>query len=181
VRPPAGGDAPSGSYDSLLAKANKLAEVNCAQAIPYYQKALEAKPNSVEALTGTGYCHLDAKQFSSAHSKFRAALGISPRYERALWGMAELYQQQGRAELAIEAYKAYLEVYPRSVAAQRQLDRLQGKSSGSPTPPETGSGDSSGDGSGPTTSPPPPTGPVDPTPPPPRPDLPPPTTPETTP
>ena len=145
TRPPpgdGGGGGPpiSGGYDGLLAKANKLAEVSCGQAIPYYQKALEAKPNSVEALTGMGFCHLDAKQFSSAHSKFRAALGISPRYERALWGMAEMYQQQGRSDLAIEAYQAYLAVYPRSVAAQRQLDRLQGKTTGTPTPPEPGGG-----------------------------------------
>ncbi|HVV86350.1 MAG TPA: tetratricopeptide repeat protein, partial [Kofleriaceae bacterium] len=152
VTSPHGGGEPGPSagegYDRLLDKANKLAEVNCAQAMPYYEKALEAKPNSVEALTGMGYCHLDAKQFSSAHSKFRAALGISPRYERALWGVAEMYQQQGRPDLAISAYKDYLEVYPNSVAAQRQLDRLQGKAPGAPTPPEDSGGDS-----GPATTP----------------------------
>ena len=31
--------------------------MSCGQASPYYQKALEAKPNNVEALTGMGYCH----------------------------------------------------------------------------------------------------------------------------
>ena len=77
-----------------------------------YAKALEQKPNGVEALTGMGYCHLDAKQFASAFSKFRAALAVSSRYEPALWGVAEAYQQQGRKEQAIEACKAYLEVYP---------------------------------------------------------------------
>lgn len=139
-----GGD----SYDKLLAKANKLAEVDCGQAMPYYTKALEQQPNGVEALTGTGFCHIDAKQFASAHSKFRAALGISPRYERALWGVAEAYQQQGRTDLAIKAYEDYLEVYPSSAAAQRQLDRLQGKTQGTPSPPEGGSAPDPGAGGG---------------------------------
>ena len=56
------------------------------KAMELYAKALEQKPNGVEALTGMGYCHIDAKQFSSAFSKFRAALAVSPRYEPALCG-----------------------------------------------------------------------------------------------
>ena len=63
------------------------------------------KPNGVEALTGMGYCHLDAKQFSSAFSKFRAALAVSSRYEPALSGIAETYQQQGNKEQAIESWQ----------------------------------------------------------------------------
>lgn len=138
--PGTGVATPTGNdYDKLLAKANKLAEVDCGQAMAYYGRALEVRPNGVDALTGMGFCHIDAKQFASAHSKFRAALGISPRNERALWGVAEAYQQQGRTDLAITAYEKYLEVYPGSAAAQRQLDRLKGKATG-PTPPEGGSG-----------------------------------------
>jgi len=84
-----------------------------------------------------GYCHIDAKQFQSAFSKFRAALAVSSRYEPALRGVAETYQQQGRKEQAIEAYRAYLEVYPDSVAAKKQLERLGGDTA---SPPQPGSG-----------------------------------------
>ena len=142
--PPTGGGE---GYDALIKKANALAEsANCAKAIELYQKALEQKPSSVEALTGQGFCHIDAKQFSSAFSKFRAALMISPRYEPALWGIAQAYQQQGRKQDAIDSYKAYLDVYPGSQKAQKQLDRLgagaadPGTGSGSavaPTPTPT--------------------------------------------
>ena len=121
-----GGDTGGDSYERILAKANAAAENSCAQAMPLYEKALDLKPNSVEALTGVGYCHLDAKQFSQAYSKFRAALGISSRYERALWGVAEMYQQQGRNEQAIEAYRRYLEVYPNNQAAKKQIERMGG-------------------------------------------------------
>ncbi|MEO7097537.1 MAG: tetratricopeptide repeat protein, partial [Polyangiales bacterium] len=153
------------TYDSILRKANKLAESNCAKAAELYAKALEQKPNGVEALTGMGYCHIDAKQFASAFSKFRAALAISSRYEPALWGVAEAYTQQGRKEQALEAVKAYLEAYPGSPKGIKALDRLGGgatpekppekppEGSGSSTPPtptptptapETGAGSGSG-------------------------------------
>lgn len=134
---PGPGPAASGgdSYDRLLARANALAETSCGKAIELYAKALEQKPNGVEALTGLGYCHIDAKQFSSAFSNFRAALAVSPRYEAALRGIAETYQQQGRKEQAIEAYKAYLEAYPNSAAARKQLERLGGETGSPPAPP----------------------------------------------
>jgi predicted Zn finger-like uncharacterized protein len=146
--------APGDSYDKLLAKANTLAERSCTQALDLYAKALEQKPNGVEALTGMGYCHVDAKQFSAAYSKFRAALAISSRYEPALWGIAETYLQQGRKENALEAVKAYIEVHGETPKAKKALERL-GASGGSgggnsgggsttptptPTPPENGGG-----------------------------------------
>jgi predicted Zn finger-like uncharacterized protein len=150
ARPPATGAAPragssagpsadSGagggeSYERVVARANALAESNCAKAIELYARALEHKPNGVEALAGMGYCHIDAKQFASAFSKFRAALAVSPRYEPALRGIAEAYQQQGRKEQAIEAYKTYLDAYPDSVAAKRQLERLGGDAPAAPPP-----------------------------------------------
>jgi hypothetical protein len=108
-----------------------------------FAKALEQKPNGVEALTGMGYCHIDAKQFASAFSKFRAALAVSSRYEPALWGVGEAYQQQGRKEQAIESFKAYLEVYPGSPKAQKALDRL-GAGAGGGTPPDPSPGTGGG-------------------------------------
>jgi tetratricopeptide (TPR) repeat protein len=126
-----GGAQPKGDYDSLLAKADKLAENgNCAQAMDYYSKALEQKPNGVAALTGRGYCYVDTKQFSSAHSSFRAALAISRRYEPALWGVAEAYQQQGLKEKAIEAYMDYLAAYPDSAKAKKAIERMGGSVEG---------------------------------------------------
>jgi predicted Zn finger-like uncharacterized protein len=146
--PAAGG---GGSYDQLLASANRLAETSCAKAMELFAKALEQKPNGVEALSGMGYCFIDAKQFSSAFSKFRTALVVSPRYEPALRGVAEGYLQQGLKDRAIEAYKTYLEAYPDSVAAKKQLDRLGGGATPSPPTPPAPQPDNGG---GPATPPP---------------------------
>jgi len=134
---PAPGPAAGGgdSYDRLLARADAIADTSCAKAMELYAKALEQKPNGIEALTGMGYCHIDAKQFASAFSKFRAALAVSSRYEPALRGVAEAYQQQGRKEQAIEAYRAYLEIYPDSARAKKQLELLGGDAAPAASPP----------------------------------------------
>jgi tetratricopeptide (TPR) repeat protein len=126
-----------------------------------YAKALELKPNGVEALAGLGYCQIDAKQFSSAFSKFRAALAVSPKYEPALRGIAETYQQQGRKEQAIEAYRHYLEIYPESVAAKKQLERLGADAQASPPAPSPApSGNGASPASPPAAAPAPPPAPA---------------------
>jgi tetratricopeptide (TPR) repeat protein len=134
TKPPV--EAPvANDYDSLLARANKLAESNCSKALDLFGKALEQKPTGVEALTGMGYCYLDAKQFASAFSKFRAALAVSSRYEPALGGVAETYQRQGNKEQAIEAWHHYLDAYPSSPKAKKQLEILGDTSGDKPAPP----------------------------------------------
>ncbi len=142
-RPPAD-DSPGGT----LKRANKLAENgNCDQAMPLYRKVLDDEPSSVEALTGLGFCHLDRKEYASAHTRFRAALGISSRYQDAMWGIAEMYQRQGNAEEAIAKYQAFIDAYPstrRAAAARRQIEKLRGaqptggggEPSEDPTPPD---------------------------------------------
>jgi tetratricopeptide (TPR) repeat protein len=140
-----GGGSPNDlGYDAALAKANQLAENgDCTHALDYYDRALLVRATSVEAQTGKGFCHLDLKQFSSAFSAFRTALSISPKYERALWGIAEGYQQQGLTQKAIDAYQAYLEAYPDSAAAKKQLEHLGASPSGG----GGGGGSASGAGS----------------------------------
>lgn len=118
------------SMGAVLKRANKLAENgNCDQAMPLFRKVLDDTPSSVEALTGLGFCHLDRKEYASAHTRFRAALGISSRYQDAMWGIAELYQRQGNAEEAIAKFQAFIDAYPttrRAAAARRQIEKLRG-------------------------------------------------------
>jgi predicted Zn finger-like uncharacterized protein len=137
--PPTNNGGGGGDYDSMVAKANKLAESNCPKAMEMYQKALEQKPTGVEALTGIGYCYLDAKQFSSAFSKFRTALAVSQRYEPALAGIAETYQQQGNKDQAIAAWRTYLDAFPGSAKGKKQLEILGASSDGGPAPTSSGS------------------------------------------
>jgi tetratricopeptide (TPR) repeat protein len=138
-----GGGGGGGDYDSLVAKADKVASTSCSNAMSIYSKALEQKPTGVEALTGMGYCYLDGKQFASAFSKFRSALAVSARFEPALAGVAETYQQQGNKDQAIEAWNKYLEAIPGSPKATKQLQILgAGSTPTPPPPPPTGAGSS---------------------------------------
>jgi tetratricopeptide (TPR) repeat protein len=127
-----GGSAANGedSYDRLLARADRLAQGgNCRVAIPTYERALDHNPAGVGALTGLGYCYLDARDYGRAFAKFRAALGISPRYQTAILGMAETYQRDGDTAHAIEMYKRFLSEYPdtpRASVVRRQIERLSG-------------------------------------------------------
>ncbi|HTJ47594.1 MAG TPA: protein kinase [Kofleriaceae bacterium] len=128
---------PSASVEDLIATANRLAESgDCPRATESYEKALEQRPNSVEALTGIGDCELDAKRFAAANAKYKAALAVKPRYEPALWGVAESYRRQGRKNEAIAAYHAYLDAYPDAAKAKRVLAQLE-PTTGPPKPPTT--------------------------------------------
>jgi len=146
-------------YDSWVKRADAVADSNCAKATEYYGKALELKPSGVEALTGQGYCALDAKNFATAHRKFSTALVTSPRYEPALAGIAETYTLQARKDLAIAAWKHYLEAYPNAPKAIKALERL-GVSTGSPPPGGSNTGSGGDTGGGGSDTPPPPTPPA---------------------
>ncbi len=154
--PSSGGDNTGGdSYDKLLAKADKKAETgDCKGASELYDRALDINPSGVGALTGLGYCHIEAKEFASAQSKFRAALVISPRYQDALLGVAEAYQQQGLEDKAVEAYNRFIEEHPtspRAERARRQIEKLGGKVSNPGGPDDsggTGGTGTSGSGTG---------------------------------
>ncbi|MCW5804783.1 MAG: zinc-ribbon domain-containing protein [Deltaproteobacteria bacterium] len=127
--------SPGDTYETLVGKADKISNTNCASAQVLYQKALDMKPTGVEALVGYGYCLLNARSYFTAQSKFRTALAIKPGYEPALAGIAEAYQQQGKREEAIDAWKRYLDVYPGSQKGKRQLELLGASGEGgTPTP-----------------------------------------------
>src|SRR6185369_9750438 len=121
------------AYDGLIEKGNKLAEDgNCEGASKFFERALDARPGGVEALTGLGYCALDRKDYGRALASFRAALGISPRYGEALIGIAEAYRYQNRNDEALSYYQKYLEANPsgaKAAMARRHVEEL------SPPPP----------------------------------------------
>ncbi|HWM88305.1 MAG TPA: tetratricopeptide repeat protein, partial [Kofleriaceae bacterium] len=151
---PSSGGAGGDSFDAVLARAEKLAENgNCGGAMPLYRKVLDMHPASVEALTGLGYCHLDRREFASAHARFRAALGISSRYQPAMWGIAEAYQQQGLKQQALERFEAFLSEHPsspRAGGARTRIENLKREIGTAPTEGNSSSGSTSGSGSTPS-------------------------------
>jgi len=97
-------------------------------ALKAYDKALELKPEDIEALTGKGLCLLDNGSYGTAISWFRRALKKNPRFADAIMGLAESYKYQGNTEQARIYYQRYLDVLPggpEAAVARRNLKELK--------------------------------------------------------
>jgi tetratricopeptide (TPR) repeat protein len=135
------GDGPlsTDAYDGLVEKGDTFAENgNCREARRHYERALDARPGGVEALTGLGYCFLDSKEHTRALANFRAALGVSPRFGDALIGIAEAHRFSGNKDEASKYYQKYLDNHPsgpKANLARKALDAL-GPASPPPAPTE---------------------------------------------
>ena len=87
-------------------------------------QALRYQPNGVAALSGVAYLQLDRRRPLAAISTFKRALGYSPEFAPALFGLAEAYRAQGDLVQAAENYRKYIGVAPGgpdAPAARRQL------------------------------------------------------------
>jgi predicted Zn finger-like uncharacterized protein len=99
------------SFDALLRRGERALERGRMSAARRdFERALEMRPGSPEALTGLGYVALDAGSAGAAAERFRAAAKAS--YADAYIGLGEAYRKLGRAQDALAAYERYLERWP---------------------------------------------------------------------
>lgn len=125
-------------HDELVAAAKLLEGKRCADAIAYYERALDEEPSSTVALLGIARCQMRRGNYSSAHSKFRAVLAMDSSNEGALRGVAEALEKMGDKEAALEAWERFLRAYPSDAAAQRRAAALRAPAPlADPLPPET--------------------------------------------
>ncbi|MGZ3405590.1 MAG: tetratricopeptide repeat protein [Polyangia bacterium] len=130
----------SSDYGKLIAQADRLSENGRAkEARKIYEKALQVKPNALEAIMGLGYCDLDGEKFSSAVDQFKRALSMSPGYGDAMIGLAEAYKLRGDRHEALNWYKQYLSSQPtgpKATMAKNNIRDLEPKGA-SDAPPQT--------------------------------------------
>lgn len=128
-KPDAGAAEPKKSYEFYLAQGERLREREKAtEALNYYGRAHELKPERVEPLAGRGLCLLDMGNPAAAVAAFEQALALGPRYGPAIMGMAEALRAQGKNEQAIEYYQKYLDVLPNgseAPVARNSIERLK--------------------------------------------------------
>lgn len=139
--PPDPDPRPKESFETLVARAEELAEeVKCAEALALYERALAINRRSVTVLSGMGYCEIERGKMAAAHQRFRAALKISPGHIDSLLGEAETFQQEGLRADAIETYRRILARNPSEYyrkIARRQIKSLGGDpDEGAPPAPE---------------------------------------------
>lgn len=100
------------SYDFYIAKAMKYRSGgNCDAALDYFEKALQVSPTSVEAWSGSGYCHMSTYQYGPAITEFKRALKSNKNYGPAIIGLAQAYEKKGNIKGAIEYYGKYLDAH----------------------------------------------------------------------
>jgi hypothetical protein len=120
---------PKKSFEFYLAQGERLRErEKTAQALDFYGRAHELKPDRVEPLAGRGLCLLDMGNPTAAVAAFEQALQLGPRYGPAIMGMAEALRAQGKNEQAIEYYQKYLDVLPNgseAAVARNSIERLK--------------------------------------------------------
>jgi len=117
------------TFDFYLAQGERLREREKAeQALDFYGKAHELKPERVEPVAGKGLALLDMANPSAAEAAFEEALKLAPRYGPAIMGLAEAFRMQGKNEKAIEFYQRYLDVLPNgteAAVARNSIERLK--------------------------------------------------------
>ena len=117
------------SFDWYVAQGDRLRERDKPeQALDFYGKASDLKPDRVEPITGRGLALLDLANPSAAAATFETALKLNARYGPAIMGLAEAYRIEGKNEKAIEYYTRYLDVLPdgaEAAVARNSIDRLK--------------------------------------------------------
>ena len=119
---------PKKSFDWYVAQGDRLRERDKPeQALDFYGKASDLKPERVEPITGRGLALLDMANPSAAAATFESALKLNSRYGPAIMGLAEAYRIQGKNEKAVEYYQRYLDVLPNgaeAAVARSGIERL---------------------------------------------------------
>jgi predicted Zn finger-like uncharacterized protein len=127
------------SYERLVAEADRLMENGSpVRAQKLLDEALAMQPNGVAALSGSAYLLLDKQRPLAAISMFKRALGLSPEFPPALFGLAEAYRAQGQLAPAGDNYRKYIGVAPGgpdAPAARRQLKEIESLTPKRPPPP----------------------------------------------
>ncbi len=145
-----GGGIPEGkTYDFYVSKGMSFqSSGSCDKALGYFGKALQMNPASMDALSGSGYCHMSMHDYGSAISSFQKALKTNKNFGPAIIGLAQAQEKKGNFKAASETYQRYLDVLPTgsyASLAKKKIEELKdtigpGDETTTPPPPEPGDG-----------------------------------------
>ncbi len=82
------------------------------KAIKEYTKAIELKPDYVEAHNELGCAYDDIKEYEKAIEKYSKAIELKPDYEMAFYNRGNAYYHMRKYEKAIEDYTRAVELQP---------------------------------------------------------------------
>lgn len=126
----AGSAAERKAIDQRFASANfnlgisLVASGQAAEAIAYFQRAVEAQPNHVDALTNLGVLWAQRRKVDEAIDLFRRALQIDPNAGKARMNLAAALGASKRYAEAIEHYRILAKKDPTHFTAHSRLARF---------------------------------------------------------
>ena len=91
------------------------------EALDWYQKALEIKPDFVEVYANLGTIFAQQRQWEQAISYYRRAISVKPDFAGAYRNLAKIYTQINQAAAAAECLYQALKLEPRKATAEECL------------------------------------------------------------
>ena len=98
-----------------------LAQSHPEAAIPFFRKALLAKPDEVAALNAFGAALMGAGQTTEAQAQFEHVLRVQPGYTNARYNLANLLADNDRFEEAVVNFHQVLKESPDDATAREHL------------------------------------------------------------
>lgn len=114
---------PSQSRPRYLLGLSQERSGDLAGAAESFEGASRLDPKDVESLTHLGRMYLKNNHAADAEGKFRAVLGLEPKSQEALQGLA-LSLDEEKKPGAADAYREYLAVQPQDSAARARMVHL---------------------------------------------------------
>ncbi len=103
---------------------DKQAKNDLAGAIADYEKAIKICDDpSVRLNLGTAY--QAAANFPKALENYQAAINLNPKLSQCLFNIATVYERTSRKDMAVDAYKRYLEAEPNGDYSHEASERLR--------------------------------------------------------
>jgi tetratricopeptide (TPR) repeat protein/WD40 repeat protein len=107
------------------------------KALASYKQALEADPQNLQAITSSGYIHLELNDPASALKEFEEAVRIDPEDNNARTGLCQTLIVLGDGAVvnkpdsqAIQYYERVFEIFPDHLEARQHLARLLDRMAG---------------------------------------------------
>lgn len=90
-----------------------------------YDHTLDLMPDYAEGWARSSRLALEEENLSRALTEAAHALTLEPRHFYALWTMGNVFEQLGRNDEALEAYREANKLYPKLQAVKDRVDALQ--------------------------------------------------------
>ena len=74
-------------------------------AIKYYKKTIELRPNDAHAYNNLGNVYKELKNYSMAIVAYQNAIMLKPDYASAYYNLGIVYQKSNNFDIALESYR----------------------------------------------------------------------------